>query len=276
VGLKLAVLAIALLAATPASRGVAFLQTRQLPDGSFAERGQPGYPQLTAWATLGLAAKGTTPQARGLAVKYLVAHEAQLTTATDLGLVALAEEALGQNVERPLARLRALERPNGSFGGLVNGTAWSVLAFRGNRSPVHRATIRWLLSRQTRAGGWGWSAGGAADSNDTAAVVQALRSANISGRPIERGLRFLLRFRNRDGGFELTPGRGSDAQSTAWAAQAFVAAGEPPPRGALVYLRRLQRADGSFRYSSRYVTTPVWVTGQVLPALARKAFPLSG
>jgi hypothetical protein len=55
--------------------------------------------------------------------------------------------------------------------------------------------------------------------------------------------------------------------------QAFLAAGRPVPRGALAYLRRLQRPDGSYRYSRRYVTTPVWVTAQVLPALARKPFP---
>ena len=275
-GLKLAVLAVALLAATSVTRGADFLQTRQLPDGSFAERGQPGYPQLTAWATLGLTAAGAAPQDRALTVKYLVAHEAELTSATDLALAALAERALGQNVDRPLARLRAMERSNGSFGGLVNGTAWSVLALRGNGSTVHAATIRWLLARQTRAGGWSWSPRSAADSNDTAAVVQALRSANVKGRPIDRGLRFLLRFRNRDGGFELTQGRASDAQSTAWAVQAFLAAGKPPPGGAFAYLKRLQRPDGSFRYSARYTTTPVWVTAQVLPALARKAFPLSG
>ena len=275
-GLKLVALVAALVAATAVTGGADFLQTRQLPDGSFAERGQPGYPQLTAWATLGLTAAGATPQARGLTVKYLVAHEAQLTSATDLALAALAERALGQNADRPLARLRAMERSNGSFGGLVNGTAWSVLAFRGNGSPVHAATIRWLLARQKRAGGWSWSPRGAADSNDTAAVVQALRSAKVKGRPIDSGLRFLLRFRNRDGGFELTQGRASDAQSTAWAVQAFLSAGKPPPRGALAYLKRLQRPDGSFRYSTRYTTTPVWVTAQVLPALARRAFPLSG
>ena len=275
-GLKLAVLAAALLAASSVTRGADFLQTRQLPDGSFAERGQPGYPQLTAWATLGLTAAGAAPQAKALTIKYLVAHEAQLTTATDLALAALAERALGQNVDRPLARLRTMERSNGSFGGLVNGTAWSVLAFRGNGSMVHAATIRWLLARQARAGGWSWSPRGAADSNDTAAVVQALRSVNVKGRPIDRGLRFLLRFGNRDGGFELTQGRASDAQSTAWAVQAFLAAGKAPPRGALAYLKRLQRPDGSFRYSARYTTTPVWVTAQVLPALARRAFPLPG
>jgi Prenyltransferase and squalene oxidase repeat len=273
-GLKLAVLAAAVVATTPVSGGADFLQTRQLSDGSFAERGQPGYPQLTAWATLGLAAAGTAPRARGLTIKYLVAEEAGLTSPTDMALVALAEQALGQSADRLLGRLRTHQRADGSIGGLVNGTAWSVLAFRASGSPVQGRTIRWLLNRQTRAGGWSWSPHGAAESNDTAAVVEALRSAKITGRPISRALGFLLHYHNRDGGFELTHGRGSDAQSTAWAIQAFAAAHKPAPRGALAYLRRLRRSDGSFRYSARYVTTPVWVTAQVLPALARKAFPL--
>ena len=273
-GVKLVALAAALLVATPSSRGVAFLQGRQLPDGSFAERGNPGFPQLTAWATLGLAAAGAGPTARPSEIKYLVAHESELRSAGDLALVALAEDALGQSAAGPIARLRALERPNGPIGGLVNGTAWSVIAYRATGTPVPRRTIRWLLGLQTRAGGWGWSPTGAADSNDTAAVVEALRAAKVGGAPIRRALRFLLGFRNRDGGFELTHGRGSDAQSTAWTIQAFVAAGKRSPRGAAAYLKRLQRADGSFRYSTRYTTTPVWVTAQVLPALARKAFPL--
>ena len=271
--MKLVALAAAAVVATsPTASSVGFLQARQLDSGGFAEAGRPAYPQLTAWAVLGLRAAGATPGVA--AARYLAQREPDLTSATDLALVVLAEDALGQKADRPLARLRALERPNGSIGGLVNGTAWSVLAFRAAGAPVHTRTIRWLLARQSRAGGWGWTAG-APDSNDTAAAVEALRAARVEGRPIRRALRFLLTFRNRDGGFELTHGRGSDAQSTAWAVQAFLSAGKSPPRGALAYLRRLQRADGSFRYSARYTTTPVWVTAQVLPALARKAFPLT-
>jgi energy-coupling factor transport system substrate-specific component len=105
-------------------------------------------------------------------------------------------------------------------------------------------------------------------------VVQALESQGVRGRPITRGLAFLRRLQNRDGGFELTPGRGSDAQSTAWAIQAFVASGVKPPASAFRYLATLRRADGSYRYSRKYTATPVWVTSQVLPALARKPFPL--
>ena len=57
-------------------------------------------------------------------------------------------------------------------------------------------------------------------------------------------------------------------------AQAYLAAGRSVPTGSIAYLQRLRRPDGSFRYSKRYATTPVWVTAQVLPALARKPFPL--
>ena len=71
------------------------------------------------------------------------------------------------------------------------------------------------------------------------------------------------------------PGRSSDAQSTAWAIQAFVAAKEAPGRRSFRYLAGLRRPDGSYRYSKRYAVTPVWVTSQVLPALARTPFPLN-
>ena len=82
-------------------------------------------------------------------------------------------------------------------------------------------------------------------------------------------------FRKGLGGFELTKGRGSDAQSTAWAIQGLLAAGRVPPHAAFHYLGTMHRPDGSYRYSAQYVTTPVWVTAQVLAALARKTFPLS-
>ena len=106
--------------------------------------------------------------------------------------------------------------------------------------------------------------------------MQALRAAGVraGSRPIRRAVRYLRRLQNADGGFELTSARGSDAQSTAWAIQAFVAARGRPGAAAFRYLQGLQRANGSFRYSKEYGVTPVWVTAQVLPALARRPFPL--
>jgi Prenyltransferase and squalene oxidase repeat len=267
-GLKLAAaVAATAIAATP----VGFLHGRQAPGGGFVEPSGASGPELTAWAALGLKAAGASP---GRALEYLVAHEGELNQATDLELVALAQSALGHRPDRLLARIRRLQRASGAIGPTVNSTIWGILALRqaGERAP--RGAVRYVLRRQARSGGWSWYAGGRPDSNDTAAAVQALRSASVGGAPIRRALAYLQRLRKRDGGFELTPGRGSDTQSTAWSIQAFIAAGKPVPRGALAYLRSMRRSDGSFRYSRRYATTPVWVTAQVLPALAGRAFPL--
>lgn len=266
-GLRVAALAAAVfVAGSPAANGVRYVQSHELATGAYAEVSGHADAELTAWAVLGIRAAGTPPSAE--TQRYLRTQVGAAAGATDAALLALA-----QPDARAVADVERRERANGSFDGLVNATAWSVLALRASGRPVDPKTVRWLLAKQSRSGGWGWTVG-AVDSNDTAAVVEALRAAGTRGRPIERALRFLGRYRNRDGGFELTLGRGSDAQSTAWAVQAFLAAGRPAPRGALAYLRRLQRPDGSFRYSLRYVTTPVWVTSQVLPALAGKPFPL--
>jgi hypothetical protein len=168
-----------------------------------------------------------------------------------------------------LTRLRA-HRP----GKLVNATIWTILALRQAGEPAPRALVRSLLAAQRPSGGWSWHAASAADANDTAAAIQALRAAGVRGRPIDRAVVFLRRHQNRDGGFELTAGRGSDTQSTAWAIQGLLAAGRAPGARAYRYLARMRRPDGSYRYNARYVTTPLWVTAQVLPALARQPFPL--
>jgi hypothetical protein len=156
----------------------------------------------------------------------------------------------------------------------VNATIWTILALRQAGEPAPPVLVRALRSAQRRNGGWSWHAAAAPDANDTAAAIQALRAAGVRGRPIDRAVAFLRRHQNRDGGFEVLAGRGSDTQSTAWAIQALLAAGRKPGTPAYRYLARMRRADGSYRYNARYVTTPLWVTAQVLPALARKPFPL--
>ena len=256
-----ALLAAATLAVTPAQ----FVQAHG-DAGAYAEPGGRPDALLTSWAVLGLrASRNDAPGS----LAYLQSQESTLRSATDVALVTLAEQSLGATPTALLDRLRAARRANGQIGEGVNSTCWAVLALR--RSTA--ATTRWLLARQSRSGGWSWAVGGQPDSNDTAAALEALHVAGVRGAPVTRAVRFLLSFQNRDGGFELTNGRGSDAQSTAWAIQGLVAAGRTPPRSAFAYLARLKRTDGSYRYSARYVTTPVWVTSQVLAALAKKPFP---
>ncbi len=250
----LATVAAAAALATPAG----YVQGQQREDGGF------GDAQITAWVTLGLVAAGKDT---GGAAAYLARQEP--TVQTDVALVALARAAAGDRPDDLLPRLRA-HRP----GKLVNATIWTILALRQAAEPVPPALVKALRSAQRPNGGWPWLAGSAADANDTAAAIQALRAAGVKGKPIDRGVAFLNRHQNADGGFELTLGRGSDTQSTAWAIQALLAADRKPGAAAYRYLARMRRPDGSYRYSARYVTTPLWVTAQVLPALARKSFPL--
>jgi hypothetical protein len=260
-GLKLAAfLAAASLAVAPAD----YVAGRQQADGGFAEPGGRSDPALTAWAVLGLDATGRRPSRP--ATPYL--REAPLGDTTDLALRILALRALGEDVGALTARLERQRRPDGRIGPLVNSTAWAALAL----DKPGPATIRYLIRAQNSSGGWSWLPRGAPDSNDTAAVIQALRARGIRGKPIRRGLAYLRRLTAPSGGVRLTPGRAPDAQSTAWAIQAYVAAGTKPPAAAFRFLRSLRRPDGSYRYSRRYAVTPAIVTAQVLPALARKPF----
>jgi hypothetical protein len=266
-GVRLALAAATVALATPAG----YVQSHQAADGGFAEPGRRATPGLTSWAVLGLTANG---EDTGAAHDYLVAHERDLETATDVELGVLAESVSGGASPALVARLRAFIHSTGAIGPALNSTFWGVLALRQAGIAVPSATVRFIAQRQTRSGGWPWLMGTSPDSNDTAAAIQALRALRVSGRPIERGIAYLRARQRKDGGFELSPGRGSDAQSTSWAIQAFVASGRKPPAGAFRYLARLRRTDGSYRYSPRYVATPIWVTSQVLAATARKAFPL--
>jgi prenyltransferase beta subunit len=264
-------LAVAVVSVALATSPAGYVASHQQADGGFAEPGGQSDPSLTAWATLGLAASGQ--KAAGPTAEYLAGKPA--SGATDLGLRILALDALGRDTSAEVARLEALRRPDGRIGSLVNSTIWGVLALRGTDRPA-KAGVRYLLRAQHRSGGWAWYPRGAPDSNDTAAAVQALRAGGVGARSrsIRRALTYLRSLQRKDGGFPLVKGRASDAQSTAWVIQAFVAARREPGRAPFRYLATLRRPDGSYRYSKRYATTPVWVTSQVLPALARRPFPL--
>ena len=202
-----ATLAAAVALATPAG----YVAGQQRDDGGF------GDAQLTAWATLGLAAAGADATTLDRAAAYLAKQDPR--EPTEVALVAMARTVAGDRPEALLARLRA-HRP----GKLLNATIWTILALRQAGEPAPPALVRSLLAAQRSSGGWSWHVASAPDTNDTAAAIQALRAAGVGGRPIDRAVAFLRRHQNRDGGFELSAGRGSDAQSTAWAIQALLAA----------------------------------------------------
>jgi prenyltransferase/squalene oxidase-like repeat protein len=266
VGVKLLAVALAGIAlATPLTQSADYLQSQRGADGGVAEPGGQADAALTAWTILALRAAGRDPGEKSR--EYVRAAEPGDVAQTALRALALGDGAL-------LDRLERARRPDGRIGPLVSSTAWSVLALRGAGRKARPATVRYLLRQQRRDGGWSWHPSGAPDSNDTAVVLQALRSAGVRGRPLARGARYLRGLQAKDGGFRLVRGRAPDAQSTAWAIQGLLAAGVRPGRAAYAYLASLRRPDGSYRYSKRYSVTPVWVTSQVVPALAGRTFPL--
>jgi hypothetical protein len=265
--MKTLALALATLAlTTPIAQSAEYLESRRGSDGGVSEPGGRADASLTAWTILALRAVGRDP---GRAAReYVRTAPPEDVTQTALRALALGDEEL-------LNRLEAARQPDGRIGPLVNSTAWSVLALRAAGRSAGAATVRYLLRQQRETGGWSWHPRGAADSNDTAVVIQALRAAGVRGRPLTRGARFLRRLQASDGGFRLVSGRAPDAQSTAWAIQGLLAARISPGKAAYRYLARLRKTDGSYRYSKRYAVTPVWVTAQVLPALAGKPFPFA-
>lgn len=268
----LAILALAGVAAGatgPIARSAAYVASMQNENGGFAEQGRNPDGPLTAWAALGIVAADGSSATRARARDYLRGSVASASTDGDLALRVLALSALGYRVDDLLLDRLRHHRP----GTLVNETMWVVIALRAVGEEPPASFVAAILSAQASGGGFPWSRGGRPDSNDTAAAIQALRSAHVGGTPIRRAVVALRAFANRDGGYALTKGRPSDAQSTAWAIQALLSAGERPGKAPFRFLAHLRRADGSYRYSVAYATTPVWVTAQVLPALAGRPFP---
>lgn len=284
-------------AATPASKAIGYLHSVQNGNGGFPAGGGGASTQLfTSWAVMGIAAAGRDPDnvrdSGHSGADYIVANIGQIKGIADLERTILALRSAGRSVGkvkgRNLAReLVAKRRKNGSFAGLVNQTAFAILALRATgrsrNDRVIRKAVSWLAPQHNSDGGFNFAQkGGPSGIDDTAAALQALAAAGKrSTKTAKKAATFLAGQQNADGGMPLKKNGVSNAQSTAWAVQALVAAGRNvntlrvgTGRTPLEYLRSLQNTSGSFRYSRTSSQSPVWVTAQVLTALARKPFPI--
>ena len=278
------------LASAPGSAAGYLLRAQNADGGWGGAPGRPSDPMVTAWTVIGLSASGRDPRRirhGGRSAAAMVARQARGLTATgDLERTALALGAAGGVPASLTGRIAARQDRRGSFGGLVNLTSFGILALRAGGLRAGDGRVRraaaWVAARQHRDGGFGLTGAGRSGVDDTAAAIQALAVVRGPGaRSVRRGAAFLRRSQNSDGGFGLQPGSRSNAQSTAFAAQGLLAAGSDPERlhrrGArspLAYLRSIQHRSGLVRYSRTSVQTPVWVTGQALAALARRALPV--
>jgi energy-coupling factor transport system substrate-specific component len=300
-GLAILVLAILLIGAAPppravgsdVSRATAWLVAAQNKDGGFgASPGEKSGAEMTAWATLGLAAAGRNPLdvSRGgrTPIDFLRHSLAHVTTPGDAARTILAFEAAGFDTRDVggldmAAALLGERHSNGSYGpkgvGWPNSTAFAVIALRaaganGGVGP----SLDWLRKVQNDDGGWGDVPGSPSTADGTGAVLQALSPGS---KAAQRGLSYLRRVQRPGGGFPLGGNSAVNSQSTAWAIQGILAAGGAPDsyrRGgasAPDYLSARQKPDGHYSYSKSSDQTPVWVTAQVLVAAAGKTLPVS-
>lgn len=278
------------------TRGLDFLHARQRTDGGFADPGQPSSEAMTSWCVVAIAAAGEDPATWKKSgrdpVAYLAGQASKPTAVTDLARLTLAVIAARRNARDfggvdLVAKIKGQVASEGSagdhIGTMVNSHAWGMIALAAAGEPVTSDMVRWLTGQQNSDGGWGWGTSIASDSNDTAAAIEALMAAgqSPSSSTVERGLAYMRTRQTSDGGFAYSTGT-PDANSTSWAVQALVAAGETPDgsswsksgKSPMSMLRGLQRTDGSFEYQSGRVQNALFTTVQVIPALARRPFPL--
>jgi energy-coupling factor transport system substrate-specific component len=270
-----------------------WLEHVQNGDGGFpASPGGSSSAAITGWAALGLEAAGRNPldvtSGGHSAIGFLRTNLDGVRSTGDLERTILALDGAGIAARRfggrdLVAELRRRRSPAGSFEGQVNLTAFGILALRSagvHVSALARSTA-WLRHAQNGDGGWGFQPDAGSDPDSTGAAIQGLAAGGERGGATRRGATYLRRSQQRGGGFALAGASTSNSQSTAWAIQGLVAAGANPAavrksgNSPLDYLAHRQARDGHYRYSSASDQTPVWVTGQTLLAVNRRALPLA-
>lgn len=293
--LLVAAVSVAGLAAPSQSRAATpgpldYLLAHQTSDGGFGATGASATLD-SGWAAMALGASAGVPRsARTKAIGYLRSAAKGATDPGDLerfilGLRGLGAPATDIDGRDLVAALLQQQKADGSFAGLVNQTAFGILALRAagrsrSSKPVKRAA-EFVLEHPNDDGGFSYSGRGTSGVDDTAGAIQALVAAGRKGNRVTKAaITFLRGTQQPDGGFAIGDQTRSNAMSTAWAAQAFIAIGEDPAKiktkgkSPIQLLRSLTVNDGHVRYSRVSDQTPVWVTAQAQLALAGSPLPI--
>jgi hypothetical protein len=274
--------------ATPAyaGTGASYLLSHQRPSGGIAEAGtRKANVSLTEWAAMGLRGAGRSPgSARRpggrTMTTYLAHHAGSWRNAFALERGILAVVAVGRNPRSFAGRnlvtaLRARIGSGGVIGATQNSTYWGVIALRAAGVPAPQRSLAVIRGAQRPNGGYSWSASAGPDADDTSAAVMALRAAGTScaGRSIAHAYDYLATAQTAAHGYALLPGSSANSQSTSWAVQARHTCGLRN-RKALAWLHARQLPSGAYNFQPGVTTTPAWVTGQVLPAVNGRSYPI--
>ncbi len=274
--------------AVSVGKALHWLEAQQRPSGGFAaDSGRKPGAEMTAWATLALAAVGRNPldvtSGGKSPVDFLRSHRDEIKDAGDVARTILALEAAGADPrsfggEDLVARLVSQRRQNGSYQGWPATSAYAVLALRGaGAGGSTPSTVAWLRKVQGKDGGWGNEPGDPATPEITGAVLQVLSPGSDAA---ERALGYLRGAKRPNGGFAPGNNLPANAQATAWASEGLLAAGKDPAgfgggKSSLAYMRSLQASDGHFLEAPGQESSPVWVTADVLVPLSGSFLPVA-
>ena len=134
----------------------------------------------------------------------------------------------------------------------------------------------YLLKHQRRSGGIAEAGTRKASVSLTEWAAMGLRAAGAScaGRSVAHAYDYLTTVQTSSHGYALLPAGAANSQSTSWAVQARHRCGLRNRR-ALAWLHARQLPSGAYNYQPGLTTTPAWVTGQVLPAVNGRAYPIT-
>ena len=228
-------------------------------------------------AIVALAAAGRAPASLKPRLSRLeTSASSYAVTAGATGKVVLAVVAAGGDPTsfggvNLVARIES-QYASGRYGVSSYDQAYAMLALRAAGERLPAAAPQAL--RATRGnGGWGFTLRTAAtdDVSATGLVIEAMRAGGVpAGDPALRAATaWMLAQRNRQGGFAIA-GKGgpTEANSTAIALRALRAMGRTPPAATTRELRRLQEADGGFRFTARIRENRMFATVDAVVALS--------
>ncbi len=284
------------IAMSPVEAASTWLREQQDTSGGFLGfSGEPD-PGTTTDAVMALfAAQRRDPAAAaalGAAMSYLEGEETGAAyaetgpgQAAKLALAAVTggrdpRDFAGMDLVAAMAAPLATPVPDGIagiYGDDLYDHALVLIALVAAGEEISDSALEPLRAAQAEDGGWafdGATAPGAADSNTTALVIQALVASGHGDDPmVELALAFLATLLVPEGGFAYGPADPlvPDANSTALVLQALIAAGEDPASpewgDAPLALARFQTPSGGVRYMTADEEPNLLATVQAIPAL---------
>lgn len=275
------------------NRALAYLRTRQNPDGGFSEPGGSSSESLTTWIMAAIASAGQNPlewkNGGKSPVDFLAVNSANWSKLTDVERACFALASAGVdprsfNGRNLVAEISANIAADGHIGSSVSEHVWGSIALKSSGAELHVNSLAWLKSAQNTDGGFSFVSGSASDPDDTGSSLQALviSGARPEDPAVDRALKYLAFCQAEDGGFKWKSDY-SNTASTAWSVQGIAASGRNPDsatwqkngRTPIQFLLEMQQDDGHIKYTESSDANPAWMTAEAIPALLKRPYPLN-